>query len=234
MLHRFTPCLVALTVGCGSGLLDGSKEKHKGTADGVAGSLPSGYTTTLSFERTIAESNSADAALVVEVKGAKLLEGTLRAPDGSTHPLVLAPTGESLGLAVRERDDNALMARIPNGSYVLEATLADGSRRSVTIVVQGGFPPYPETISPADGASGVPQLPVVTYSGVARRFDVSVLDETAGARTVLARGTELLAASPGAPLAAGRRHTLEIGARAGPTEFYRYASIRLTRFSTAP
>jgi len=223
--------------GCAD-LFAGKKEDASaGSAvDGGAGGLPPGLTARIVLERRLDAATTAAPAATFRaaLSGARLRGGLLRAPDRTAYALEPLPDG-GLAITVDEADDAALGARFPNGLYLLDMTLADGSPRSIGIYVRGGFPPFPESVDPADGETGIAAIPVVTFRSESASFGVRAVDALTGEAIVFTEQSEEPAASPGKPLAAGRTYVLETsceaGAKGGASQ---YRSTLVTRFETAP
>jgi len=220
------------TAGCGS--LFGSKGSQPEPDSGAAlGTLPAGASARLVFERKLAADalEAPSAQLRASVSGANVRSACLRTPDN--REIVLEPTADGAAVVVEAADDGELIAQFGRGLYYFDITLDGGGTAAIGVSVRGAFPPFPEAVEPADGATDVGALPVVKFSGIARSFDAHVIDVLSGESILLAENSEIGAASPGKALGTGRTYRLEVSAESGPVGgSYEFESTRTSTFTT--
>lgn len=219
----------AFVAGCDGAPLFNSKPASAsgGGSDGTI--LPPGLSIEIEYRRERgAGVDPGTAAFTAAVRGAAVRTGTLILPDGSLLPL------DETGAVAQRGSEEAVLATFPNGAYTFQFTL-EGDRvpRTVTVLVHGSFPDFPEVLEPAHGATGVPTDVRFLWAGPDVRYDVAATEVATGERVFIADGIEGLSAQGSTPLRPASHYVAEVVAETGPRgAMFAFASAALVWFTT--
>ncbi len=225
----------AAPLGCKGSLASGTESR--GPRTGQGGLLPSGVSPRVELRRERDPTGMVVGRFEASVSG-DLRGVVLKLPDDSLLPLDARAdaSGPTFGSSFVGTEAD-VRRRFPTGLYFFELTLVDGSNRSFGTFVSGDFPPFPQLLEPADGATGVALLALFRLRGEGDRFDIVVRPaaSTVGPPVPIVEGTrEREARASMGVLLPRTEYLVELRARQGPdTQRFVFVSAVSSRFTTA-